>query len=73
MYDDILGNKKKKEKKESVSSILLIGTCGQCAIAKTSKVHRRSSNLYCPEIKKYIHAQQAGCLKFKQKDNEIYI
>jgi len=70
MYDDILG-KRKKKKQEKPSPILELGNCGQCGFSITSKIHKRSTNLYCPEIKKYVHAEQTGCLIFKPKDVQL--
>jgi len=72
MYDDLLGKRKKKKKKEQTPSpVFMLGNCGQCAFAERSKVHKRSANLYCPEIKKYVHAEQMGCITFKPKDVQI--
>ena len=74
MYDDLLGKKKKKiEVKQKKSNIIDIGTCGQCSLAKRSKIHRRSQNIYCPEIKKYVHASQSGCLKFERLNGKSII
>jgi hypothetical protein len=75
MYDDLLGEKKKKTKNIEVkqSNVLNIGSCGQCSIAEKSKIHRRSQNIYCPELKKYVHASQHGCLKFKRLNGKNII
>lgn len=76
MYDDLLGKRKKKEKEKQKeptiqSPVLELGKCGRCAFAVSSKVHRRSTNLYCPEIKKYVHAEQMGCLSFKPRNVQL--
>jgi hypothetical protein len=74
MYDDLLGEKKKPKKiKVKQSNLLDIGTCGQCSLAEKSKIHRRSQNIYCPEIKKYVHATQTGCLKFQRLNGKNII
>lgn len=74
MYDDLLGKKKKTKKLQiKQSNILDIGMCGQCSIAMRSKIHTSSQNIYCPEIKKYVHASQAGCLKFERLNGKKII
>jgi hypothetical protein len=63
MYDDLLGKRKEKEVKPEID----IGKCGQCLFTKESKIHRRSTDIYCTKIKKYVHKQAQSCLKFKRK------
>ena len=58
MYDDLLGKKPVKDN---------IGLCGEC---KHGRLHViTEDNLYCLEIKKYVHKYSTGCLKFiKRRD-----
>lgn len=73
MYDDLLGERKPKEVKAAPNPDLEVGTCFQCKFAKRSKVHRRSENLYCTEIKKYIHKRQQSCLRFRRRVYDVKV
>lgn len=57
MYDDLLGKRKSKEDN--------IGVCSQCVYI--SKTTPNESFILCGRIKKYVHANQQGCLKFRKK------
>jgi hypothetical protein len=60
MYDDLLGPRKKKKKIKDID----IGKCYQCSFGKWV---RKGNDIYCEEIKKYVHANQMTCLKFERK------
>ncbi len=66
MYDDLLGERK-KEKPAAPKPDIDIGICGHCKFGMDSKIHRRSADVYCTEIKKYVNRQMTGCLKFDRK------
>jgi len=61
MYDDLLGKRKKKID-------LDFGKCYQCSLGKYV---RKGNDVYCEEIKKYVHANQTTCLKFKRKEVDL--
>lgn len=69
MYDDLLG--KREQSTTTPKPDLEEGTCFQCKFANRSKVHKRSENLYCTQIKKYVHKGQWGCLGFKQRVYDV--
>ena len=69
MYDDLLGKRKRKEEEKPAAPKpnIDIGICDHCEFGLDSKIHRRSTDLYCTKIKKYVNRYMTSCLKFKRK------
>jgi hypothetical protein len=62
MYDDLLGPRKPRLKD------IDFGKCYQCSFGKWV---RKGNDVYCEEIKKYVHANQMTCIKFKRKEVDL--